>query len=280
MENIHIVVDSTAHVSPELLKKYKNLHKVSLKLLLGDREWEEDSLSAGRLFQEMAGAGAFPKTSQPPQGEFIKILAPIAESGGQAVVLAMSGGLSGTVDGARAAARFVGGGSVRVIDTKTTAFGIANMAQQALAMVEAGFTADSIAGRMEEIAALTHTLFLPDSLEYLHKGGRIGGASAVFGSLLRIKPLLYLLDGKVAILDKVRTRRRAVERMIEEVEKCGELAYLGIVHSGAEAECQVIKARMEKLYPSLQIPVGEAGAALAAHVGPAALAFMYQEKLR
>lgn len=279
MGNIHVVIDSTANAGPELLQKYKNLHRVSLKLILGGREWEEDELSAERLFSEMALAGAFPKTSQPAVGEFIKIFEPIVQSGGEAIVLTISGGLSGTADGARTAAKAVGEKKIRVIDTKTTAWGITNMAEQALTMIEAGLSADDIAGRLQEVAGATHTLFLPDSLEHLHKGGRIGGASAIFGALLQIKPVLCLTDGKITVLDKVRTRAKAVRRMIEEVEKCGELSYLGIVHTGEEAECAEIKARLEALYPSLCISAGRAGAVLATHAGPSALAFMYQKKL-
>lgn len=280
VKNIHVVIDSTANMPAKLMEKYKNLHKVSLKLILGDQEWNEDDLSSAELFEAMKHTDAFPKTSQPPLGAFIEVFESIVRAGGQVIVLAVSGGLSGTVDGAKAAARSVDEKCIRVIDTKTAALGIVNMAEQALSMIEAEMELDDIIVRLNRIVDATHTLLLPDSLEYLHKGGRIGGAAAVFGTLFQIKPILSLTDGKIAVLDKVRTRARAVARMIEEVGKCDGLDYLGIVHSGAEAECMKIKAKFAEIYPGIKISVNEVSSALATHAGPAALAFMYQEKLR
>lgn len=280
MENIHVVLDSTANVPVELLQKFKNLHKVSLKLIIGEKEWNEDDLSSSQLFEEMKHTDVFPRTSQPPLGEFVKLFEPIIADGGKIIVLTVSGGLSGTVEGAKTAARMVNDKNIYVIDTKTAVLGIVNMAEQALAMIEDGLKIEDIVEKLNKIVEATHTILLPDSLEYLHKGGRIGGAAAIFGTLFQIKPVLYLVDGKVAVLDKVRTRSRAITRMIDEVKKCDGLAYIGVVHSGVEEDGLKVKERLEEIYPECKISVNEVSSALAIHAGPAALAFMYQEKLR
>jgi DegV family protein with EDD domain len=279
VNKIHIVLDSTAHVEDEFLQKYKNLHKVSLKVRIADQEWNEDELSAHDLFTETKKAGVLQQTSQPPIGEFIQLFQSIVDQGDSCIVIAVSGALSGTVQGAKTAAATVDKKKIHVIDAQTTAIGMVRMAESALEMIEAGKSVEQILEVLHKQVKATHTLLLPDSLEYLHRGGRIGGAAALFGTILQIKPVLYLTEGRIAILDKVRTRKRAIDRLIEELGKCDELEYIGIVHVEAEAECLEIKARVEALYPTAKVSLTVVGSVLAAHTGPRTLALMYQEKI-
>lgn len=279
MEKIHVVVDSTANVPAELFAKYPNLHKTSLKLMLGAQEWAEDDIRASQLFDEMARVKAFPKTSQPPLGAFIQLFEKIINDGGRILVLTVSGALSGTVQGANAAARSVDEANIKVVDTQTTAAGMLNMALQAIKLAESGATLEQLVMHCKKVVSATHTIILTDSLEYLHKGGRIGGASALFGTLLQIKPILYLQEGKIAVLDKVRTRSRAIDRMLRELAKSETLEYISVVHSGGQAEAQQVKIKIQAMNPEVDISVSEVGSALAAHVGPNAFALIYQEKI-
>ncbi|MBP2631948.1 MAG: degV family protein [Firmicutes bacterium] len=279
MNNIHIVLDSTAHVEDEFLQKYKNLHKVSLKVRIADQEWNEDELSAHDLFIETKKAGVLQQTSQPPIGEFIQLFQSIVDQGDTCIVISVAGALSGTVQGAKTAAATVDKKKIHVIDAQTTAIGVVRMAESALEMIDTGNSVEEILEVLHKQVKATHTLLLPDSLEYLHRGGRIGGAAALFGTILQIKPVLYLTEGRITILDKVRTRKRAIDRLFEELGKCAELEYIGIVHVEAEAECLEIKARLTAHYPTVKISLTEAGSVVAAHTGPRALAFIYQEKI-
>ncbi len=279
MNNIHIVLDSTAHIEDEFLQKYKNLHKVSLKVRIAEQEWDEDELSAHDLFIETKKAGVMQQTSQPPIGAFIQLFQSIVDQGDTCIVIAVAGALSGTVQGARTAAVTVDKKKIHVIDAQTSAIGLVRMAESALEMIEAGKSAEQILEVLHKQVKVTHTLLLPDSLEYLHRGGRIGGAAALFGTILQIKPVLYLAEGRITILDKVRTRKRAINRLIEELGKCGELEYIGIVHVEAEAEGLETKAQVAELYPTAKISLTVAGSAVAAHTGPGTLAFIYQEKI-
>lgn len=279
MKNIHIVLDSTAHVESELLQKYKNLHKVSLKVRIADQEWDEDELSAHDLFIETKKAGVLQQTSQPPIGEFIQLFESIISEGGEVIVIAVSGALSGTVQGARTAAATVNTKKIHVIDTQTAAIGMVRMAESALQMIEEGKGVEEILEVLHKQVKATHTLLLPDSLEYLHRGGRIGGAAALFGTILQIKPVLYLTEGRITILDKVRTRKRAVNRLIEELDQCGELEYIGVVHVELQEDGQELKERVAALYPNAIISLTEAGSVVASHVGPGAVALIYQEKI-
>lgn len=279
MDNIHVVLDSTANVPAELLQKHKNLHQVSLKVMLADKEWNETDLTAPKLFTEMKNSSAFPKTSQPALGDFIAIFQQIIQASGKIIVITVAGGLSGTVEGAKTAARTVSEKDIYVIDSQTTLSGMVHLAECALDMAAQGVSIEEIVHNLHERAKVMHTLLLPDSLEHLHRGGRIGGAAAIFGTILQIKPVLHLVEGKIVVLDKVRTRTKAIRRMEDELAKCKDIAYIGVAHIGAEAEALKEKEQLSSLYPSVQISVTEAGSVLAAHVGPATLALIYQEKI-
>lgn len=279
MDNIHVVLDSTANVSAELLQKYKNLHQVSLKVMLADKEWNETDLTAPELFAEMKNSGMFPKTSQPALGDFIAVFQQITQAGGKIIVITVAGGLSGTVEGAKTAARMVSEKDIYVIDSQTTLSGMIHLAENALDMAARGVPIADIVHNLHARVKVTHTLLLPDSLEHLHRGGRIGGAAAVFGTILQIKPILHLAAGKIVVLDKVRTRAKAIRRMEDELAKCKNLDYIGVAHIGAEAEALREKEQLARLYPSVRISLMEAGPVLAAHVGPATFALIYQEKI-
>ena len=277
MSNIHIVLDSTANVLPETLAAYPNLHIVPLKVIMGENVWNEPELSTEELFRLVRERGIHPRTSQPAPGDFAAAFAPAAD-GNAIIMIGVSGGLSGTVNGARAAAREFKGREIYVIDSCTSAIGMVKMAEAALSMAAAGQSASTIAQRLQTMADATHTLFLPDSLEYLHKGGRIGGAAVLFGSILQIKPILTLCAGKVQVVDKVRTRARALARMVEELNKYGELEYIGVAHGEAPAVAREVYDTVKQRYPDVPVSLTNIGSALGAHLGPGIIGLIFQHK--
>lgn len=279
MGNIHIVIDSTANVSAELLEKYDNLHVASLKVILGQEEWPEDELPSSELFRLAEIKKCHPKTSQPALGDFVNIFEPLIKAGNQIVVVTVSGGLSGTVQCARNAANMVDAKNIRVVDSGTTLMAITRMAETALEMAGDGSNLDEIADHLEVMARNTYTLIVPNTLEYLQKGGRIGGAAALFGTILQIKPILYLVEGKVAVLDKVRTRPRAITRAVDELKKQERLAYIGVGYSECLIEAEALKAQLRLLYPDIPIIVKEIGSVLSSHLGPGLLGLIYQKIL-
>ena len=279
MNNIHVVLDSTSQIPAEMLAAHKNLHKVSLKIRVADREWNEDELSYPQLFIELDKAGVMPMTSQPPIGDFVELFQGLVDEGAQVIVITVSGALSGTVEGAKVAARSVDPEKIHVLDSQTADLGALKMAEMALQMIADGCDVAKIMQALRDRVRATHTLLLPDSLEHLHKGGRIGGAATLIGTILQIKPVLHLCEGKIAILDKVITRKRAINRLIDELSKCEHLDYIGIVHVGVTEDCIEMEKRVKELYPYTTVSLTETGSAIAAHTGPNALALIYQEKL-
>ncbi len=279
MSSIHVIVDSTAQIPEEMLAAHANLHIVPLKVIIGDDEWEEDKISAARLFSLVQERGIHPRTSQPAVGDFIKVIAPLAEAGVQVIIITISGGLSGTAQGARTAAQMIGGKNIYVVDSGTTAMGMVDMARIALTMAGEGKSAVEIAAYLAAMVKVTHTVFMPDTLTYLYKGGRIGGAAALVGNVLQIKPLLYLVDGKVAVLDKVRTRARALARMVDEVSKYRNIEYIGLGYIEEPEQAMQLKEELQKLYPYLSITLSRLGAVLGAHLGPGLIGLIFREKI-
>lgn len=274
---VHIVLDSTANVPSWLRQKRPNLHVVPLTVRIGTREIAEDELTAGELFTLIQRAGQHPQTSQPAPGEFVRLFGLLTAEGSQVIVITLSGGLSGTVESAKAAARIVGRPQLYVIDSGTTAAGMVTMAERALAMADDGLAAEQIAEKLQAMALATHTLFVPGTLEYLHKGGRIGGAAALAGSILQIRPVLELTAGKVVVLDKVRTRAKAVARMTEEIFRLRELDCISVVHIAAAEEAAQLQQTIQRQYPGLQVGLTEAGSVLASHLGPGLVGVVFQE---
>lgn len=278
MSNIQIVIDSTCNVSAEMLATYPNLHVVNLKIMLGSDEWNEPELSCDELFRLVREKGIHPRTSQPSLGEFAKIFAQAGENN-PIIVITVSGGLSGTVNGARTAAKECKGREVYVIDSSTASIGVIKMAEKALQLAAAGKPAASIAQYLERMAEATKTLLIPDTLEYLHKGGRIGGAAALFGSILQIKPLLNLREGKVQVLDKVRTRSRAINRMMDELNSYKDIEYIGIGHGAASEVAEEIYNTLSQRYPDVPLSISIIGSGLGAHLGPGIVGLVFQTKI-
>ncbi len=278
MSNIHIVLDSTTNVPEAMLAAHPNLHIVPLKVIVGDDQWNDLELSNSELFRIAKEKGVHPRTSQPAPGDFVRAFSQ-ADEGHAIIMISVSGGLSGTVNGARAAAKEFKGREIYVIDSSTASIGVLRMAEAALRMVADGLPAAGIAERLQLMADATHTLLIPDSLEYLHKGGRIGGAAALFGSILQIKPILTLIEGKVQVFDKVRTRPRAVARMLEELDKHGELEYIGVAHGEAPEAAQEIYNTVSQRYPGVPVSLSTISPVISAHLGPGVIGVIFQSKL-
>ncbi len=274
---IHVITDSTSGLTAEQIKNTPNLSLVYLSVSHGSDVWQDGELPLAALFARVAATGLMAKTSQPSPAEFERVLRPIVEAGDEALVIAIDGELSGTVQGAMAAANRLGAAHVRVVDSRTTAAGLTQLAEAALADIAAGCSLDETEKRTRARAGRTRAVFTPSTLEYLHKGGRIGGAAALIGTLLQIKPVLYLERGKVAVLDKVRTRERSLRRLAEAVAAdAPECAT--VVEIEAKEDAQKLRSLLAELLPDLPVGVASGGSVLGAHLGPGLVGVTYMVK--
>jgi DegV family protein with EDD domain len=192
------------------------------------------------------------------------------------VSLHLSGALSGTVEAAHLAAADVAdeGIEVRVVDTATIAMGLGFAVIAAAEAASSGGGVEAVVAAAEKTAAATTTLFYVDTLEHLRRGGRIGAAAALFGTALAVKPLLHVLDGRIAPLEKVRTASKALARL-EDIAAgvAGEVPVdIAVHHLAAAEKADGLAERLRARVPGLQsMHVSEVGAVVGAHVGPGLL---------
>ena len=270
---VHIITDSTACVPAGALKEFAGrLHVVPLKIVLGDRSVDEPTMTAGDVFDYVKQTKTFPKTSQPAPGEFIEIFEKVIAAGDTAVCITLSGSVSGTFGNAARGAEMVGKGKIFVVDSRSSSIGEWNFARQALELSEQGVSAADIASRLTALSQRNHIYILVDTMEYLHKGGRIGAAASFFGSMLGIRPVLHADNGVVEVLDKARTQKRAMARIVEKLQTLGNLDWIGISHSCCPDSAKAMQQLVAEKFPGVPIEINENGATIGVHFGPGTIA--------
>lgn len=276
MPLLNVILDSTANLVRPAGKDDERLHVVPLRLMIGGETWTEPDVSPDLLFRMVSENKGFPKTSQPSPGEFREVAAPLAEIG-DVLIITLSAALSGTAQSAAAGTRDLSRQRVQVFDSGTTAAGMVRMARTALALADQGLSLDETVAVLREVRKQTRTVFVPGTLEYLRHGGRIGGAAALLGSLLHIRPVLHLTGERVEVLDKVRTKAGAADRLMAESGRQGAPQAVDVVHIGAPDEGKALFDRVGARWPGAQISFSEGGAVLAAHLGPGLIGMIFQE---
>ena len=214
------------------------------------------------------------RTSRPTPAEFARVYR--ATGATDVVSVHLSGALSGTVEAAVLAAREVApeGIAVRVVDARTIAMGLGFAVLAAAEAAQAGRPPEQVEERARQVARRSRLLFYVDTLEHLRKGGRIGAAAALLGTALSVKPLLHVVDGAIAPLERVRTSARAVARMldlaVEEAED--DPVDVAVHHLAAPERAGQMAEQLRARVPDLRsLHVSEVGAVVGAHVGPGLL---------
>ena len=274
MGRVAVVTDSTAYLPPGVADKH-DVGVVPLHVVLGMRTVAEGvEVSPADVASALTERRVDVSTSRPTPAEFA---AAYRASNAECVVsLHLSGALSGTVEAAHLAAADVAdeGIEVRVIDTATIAMGLGFAVIAAAEAASAGGGVEAVVAAAEKSAAATTTLFFVDTLEHLRRGGRIGAAAALFGTALAVKPLLHVLDGRIAPLEKVRTASKALARL-EAIAAgvAGEVPVdIAVHHLAAAEKAEGLAERLRARVPGLQaMHVSEVGAVVGAHVGPGLL---------
>ena len=227
---IHIIADSTSAIPQEMLSKYSNLHVIPLSLSIKGEYIPENEATIRQVIEYSEKTNQAIPTSQPSTGDFLNAFNLIPEKD-DIIVLCITTAVSGTYNGAVLAAKQSGRGNISVINTKTTAVGMLQMVQDALEFIESGNSFAEITDKLTEVAEHMRTTFTVDTLDYLRRGGRIGKAAGLIGSILKIKPCIYLnKNNEVDVLDKVRTRKKAVASLIKYLDENAPCKRIGIVH--------------------------------------------------
>jgi DegV family protein with EDD domain len=274
--SVAVVTDTTAYLPKDLVAE-EGIHLVSLYVNWEDgSEREADMEDFDAFYKRLRGAQQLPTTSQPSIGDFLAVYDPLVDAGMDVVSIHISAGLSGTTESARQAAERVADrsaeGTVTVLDSETGCGGLGIVALAAARAAQGGATADEVFERAKEARSHLKMWFAVDTLEYLRRGGRIGGASAWLGTTLKIKPILTCEKTLVPI-ERVRTGGRALKRLAEYAEQRkadGAEAWV-VQHIQAPEEARQLAERCEEVMERPPLWISEIGPVIGAHVGPGLL---------
>ena len=276
MTGVHIVTDSSCDLT-EIETTTNSIGVVPLSIRFGDEEFiDREELSADAFYAKMASTGLLPETAAPSPGRFEQAFRGAAAVGASAVVcINLSGELSATVQSARNAATAVAGDiDVRVIDSRSLTGGLGTMVLEAAAAARNGADVDAVVALVESMIPRTEIYGGLDTLENLKKGGRIGSAKALLGSMLSVKPIIRITDGAVEEAGKQRTRTRALEWMRDQLFAEGTVEKLSILH-GQAPDIDVFLDMISERYPREQIRLGTIGAVIGTHGGPGVIGMCY-----
>ncbi len=275
---VAIVTDSTAMVPADVARE-RGIAVVPLQVVIGARSYDEGSDEATPETIAAALREWTPvSTSRPSPGVFVEAYRDAAAAGAEQVVsIHLSGEVSGTFESAQLAAR-ESPVPVLTVDTRQLGFATGYAVLAAADVLAEGGTAEAAAAAARERAEGTTSLFYVDTLEYLRRGGRIGTAAALLGSALAVKPLLGVVEGRIAMREKVRTSGRALGRLEElAVEAAGDREVaVAVAHLSAADRAQTLaerlSTRLEGNLAGRAVVLGEVGAVIGAHVGPGMVA--------
>ncbi|KOG63391.1 DegV family protein [Streptomyces varsoviensis] len=271
--HVAIVTDSTAYLPQQAMERHR-ITSVPLTVVLGDEALEEGTEISARSVATALQKRRPVTTSRPSPAVFAAAYRKAAEAGAAGIVsLHLSAEFSGTYDAAVLAAQEAPV-PVRVVDTGMVAMALGFCALAAAETVEAGGSLDEAVAAAEKRAEGTAAYFYVDTLDYLRRGGRIGAAQALLGSALAVKPLLQLDNGRIELMEKVRTASKAIARLEEiVVERAGASHVDVAVHHLAAAErADALAERLRGRLPDLaELHVSEVGAVIGAHTGPGLL---------
>ncbi len=269
--SIAIVTDSCAYLPTEVAERL-GIQVVSLYVHMGGRSVRESDISDyGAYFRQLDEGGDLPTTSQPSIGDFLAVYEPLIAAGHQIASLHLAGAMSGTVNTAEQARRALGDAAdrVRVIDSHVACGAEAMMAEAAARVAQAGGDFDAIEARVVALREALSFWFTLESLEYLRRGGRIGGAQAWLGTALKIKPILSLTEG-ISPVERVRTTRRAFERIVTLLEAAHAEGADGwaVQHIQAPDYAAALTERGRAIFGTEPFIASEIGPVIGTHVGP------------
>ena len=281
MSKIAVVTDSTTYMPPELVRKY-NISVAPQVLIWGDQTYKDGvDIESREFFTRLKTAKVMPSTSQVAVLSFQEIFQDCVDKGNEVLALLVSSKLSGTIGSAMQAKELMGpaGEKVHVVDSQSVAMALGFQVLAVARAIEDGASLQDAIALAERSYQNTGVFFAVDTLEFLHRGGRIGGAQRFLGTMLNMKPILAIQDGRVEGVDRIRTKNKAHDRVLELVnEKIGGKTpvRLATLHANAAEDAKALLTRAEQAFSPVESLFTEVSPTVGTHAGPGTvgLAFM------
>lgn len=275
---IKIIADTTSVIEPKDAESL-GIGMIPQIIVIGDQSYRDDNeITTEEFLTKLKTSPVLPKTAAPPPALYTPLYEKVAANKDTAIVICPSALVSGTVRSATVAAQDFPTADIRVFDTGSIGPALGTMVLKAHDWVKAGVSADEIIKRLEKAKKACKIYFYVDTLEYLYKGGRIGAATALFGSILQVKPILAFDEGQVKPFETQRTKKRAFARIVEIVNgECPKSkdAHLAIFQADALADAEFLKAELSKTFDKGFIKLTKLPPAIIVHAGPGVVAVSY-----
>ncbi|MFQ5825826.1 MAG: DegV family protein [Dehalococcoidia bacterium] len=269
---IKVITDSTADLPPALAQEL-GITVIPCYVHFGTEAYRDHiDMEADEFYRRLAQSRALPTTSAPSPGTFVEAYQQAAAEADEILSIHLSAKLSATMSSALLAKEQIGPGfRVEVIDSQSVSMGLGLLVTAAAKAVKSGANLDEACELLRQTIHRTHLFALLDTLEYLKKGGRIGRAQALLGTLLNIKPLITVREGEVSPLERVRTRARGLQRLRELAEALPRPQALAVLYSTTPEEAEKLAQQLEPLCPSGEVYRSIFSPVLGAHCGPGTL---------
>ena len=281
MSKVAVVTDSTAYIPKELLAEY-NLEIAPLQLIWGEEQFRDGvDIQPVQFYEKLKDAEIMPSTSQATPGAFKEIYKDLSSKGYDIFSIHISSKLSGTLDSAQQAKDMLELENIEIFDSETSGMALGF---QVLAVARAAANGASLKDLVKiatKAKEQTGVLFAVKTLEFLHRGGRIGGAQAFLGTMLNLKPILEVRDGKIEAAGKVRTMNKAVDKVIEIMKsKVGNQTpiRIAIQHANALAEAKVLLEKVNQSFPEgdiVEAVIADVSPVIGTHTGPGVVGIAY-----
>src|SRR6266496_4594208 len=269
-----IVADTTCGLPHEILEQ-RGIPVIPQVVMFGEESYHDDrDFDTAVFLKKLKASATLPKTAAPEPSLYFPIFEEARKKGESVVVVAPTGKASGTVRSAQTAAQDFQDVNICIVDSQTISCNLGSLVLVADDMAKEGKCADEIVAKLNTLIPRGRLYFVVDRLEYLAKGGRIGGAKKLLAELLEIKPILQVKDGQVEPFEQQRTKKRALARLVEvAAESCqkGDENHLCVLQVAAEKEAEALVEQLKSKIPISNIPIYQLPPAIVVHAGPKAM---------
>ncbi len=271
MAQVQVVTDSMADI-PDAIVKELGIHVVPMIVHFGEQGFRDKvDLSADEFYRRLAESPILPTTSQPAPGEFEEVYRKIARTTDQIISIHSVGTLTGVYNSALTGSKGIPNVRIAVIDSKQVSMALGWLVIMAARAARAGARLPEIMGLVLDTIPRAHIIAMLDTLEYAQRGGRLGKAQVMLGTLLNVKPILSIVDAEVEPVEKARSQKRAIERMADIVLGSGPIQNVAVCHAAGRELAYQLKELLANTLDPDQIVIGETGPVIGTHVGPNAV---------